>query len=602
MKEEEVIVGIDLGTTNSLVGVVDSGFPIILADQMGRRLLPSVVRYDGDEAPLVGEEARRSQVLYPEKTISSVKRYMGMSLSDLSQEEIESAPWDIQGDGKQGITIAGKSPEEISAAILVELKKTAEMALETEVNRAVITVPAYFNNLQRELTKGAGEMAGLIVERIINEPTAAALAYGLGKLDEAQTVAVYDLGDGTFDLSVLEMRDGVFEVIATAGNVHLGGDDIDRELVRALLERLSLSKNDLSSEQVAQLFQVARRLKENLSEEEIVTVRLPFFHEHISSEFEFTRIEFDEIAAPVIDKTLPICERALAEAANKGTSEVDHLILVGGTTRIPRVRKKLAEWLHMEPNLSQHPDEAIALGAAIQAGILCGRVQDIVLVDVTPLSLGIETFGGLMNVIIPRNSTIPAKAGELFTNAVSNQESMAVRVLQGEREMAKDNWLLGEIEIPFRPGPKGSARVGVQFSIDQNGILEVLGRDTVSGEDRVLKIQNAAVDTDDEAVEQMISESIDHAFEDMNERMWTEALAQSRELLPAVELAMEKVGGLIEKQEKSEIEAAAREISRILEQDERDVDLLKQANHLLDEATQSLAALLVEQAFSDAER
>ncbi len=599
MKDSEIIVGIDLGTTNSLVGVVDSGFPIILADDESRRILPSVVFYSEQGEVSVGYEAQRGQILHPEKTVSSVKRFIGRSLSDLSPEEVESLPYKISSDGKAGLLIDGRSPLELSAEILRKLKTIAGNALETEVTRAVITVPAYFNNDQRELTKRAGEMAGFTVERIINEPTAAALAYGLDQLDDAQTVAVYDLGGGTFDLSILEMRDGLFEVISTAGDTRLGGDDIDSAVVCFLLKKLSISADELRPEQRVHLSRVARELKEFLSEEDRFMVRLPFFHNDLSYEFEVTRSDFDKIAAPVIDRTQPICRRAFVEAANKGTTRIDHLILVGGSTRIPQVREKLRQWFDLEPDLSQHPDEAIGLGAAIQAGILCGRIQNIVLVDVTPLSLGIETFGGLMNVIIQRNATIPVKAGELFTNAVANQKSMAIRVLQGEREMARDNWLLGEVEVPFNPGPKGSARVGVQFEIDQNGILKVLSRDTETGNDTILEIRNAAVDTDDAAVEQMISESIDFAFEDMNERVWTEAAAKSNELLPAVELALEKVGGQLDSEETAQIENAVRKVSQILALEDKDAQALKQANTILDEATQTLAALLVEQAFSD---
>ena len=476
------------------------------------------------------------------------------------------------------------------------MKGVAEAALESPVSRAVITVPAYFNNSQREATKSAAEKAGLTVERIINEPTAAALAYGLDKLDDEQTVAVYDLGGGTFDLSVLQMRGGLFEVIATAGDTQLGGDDFDAALATQIAEQLDLT--DLSPQETTRLMAEARKAKESLSSAESYSLRLPFFHEGRSYELEITRAQFEAAADSFIERTGSICRRAFAEADQKEVGSIDHLILVGGSTRVPAVQEKLKSWFGHEPNLSQHPDEAVGLGAAIQAGMLCGRVRSIVLVDVTPLSLGIETFGGLMNVIIARNSTIPAKAGELFTNAVANQPSMAIRVLQGEREMAKDNWLLGEIEVPFSPGPKGSARVGVQFAIDRDGILEVLARDTATGGDHVLEIRNSAVDVDDAEVEKMVSESVDYAFDDMNERIWTEAKLKSEELLPAVEMAMTQVGAQLDEADKTEIESAAAAVRALLDSESRDAPALKAANRTLDEATQTLAALLVEAAFS----
>jgi molecular chaperone DnaK len=602
--DEELIIGIDLGTTNSLVGVVDSGFPIILADANGERITPSAVSYRENQEPLVGREALRSRAVAPKRTITSVKRFIGRPFSDLSAEEISSVPYELTPGNNGALSIqlgneGSVSPQEVSAVILRHLKSVAEAALETEVRRAVITVPAYFNNAQREATKAAAEEAGLQVERMINEPTAAALAYGLDKLDENQTVAVYDLGGGTFDLSVLQMRDGLFEVISTAGNTRLGGDDIDAAIASALMSRFDLK--ELSSGEQATLFAAAREAKEALSKQDSHTVRLPFFREGKSFEHIITRAEMEALITPVIERTRPICQRAFAEAAAKGAGTVDHLILVGGSTRIPLVRDKVEDWLGLEPNVSQHPDEAIALGAAIQAGILCGRVRSIVLVDVTPLSLGIETFGGLMNVIIPRNSTIPAKAGEMFTNAVTNQESIAIRVLQGEREMARDNWLLGEVLVPFEKGPKGSARVGVQFAIDHDGILEVLARDTVTGEDYVLEIRDAAVDVEDEAVEAMVSESIDYAFDDMNERIWTEAKLKSGELIPAVEMALEQVGDQLDEEELSQIGAATENVMAILQRGDKDAAALKQANLALDEATQTLAAILVEAAFSDPE-
>ena len=602
MEEEELIIGIDLGTTNSLVGVVDSGFPILLADENGQRITPSVVGYRDGASPLIGWEALRAKALSPERTISSAKRLLGRPFSDLSPEERETISYPVRDDGQDHIEIdigneSPVTPVHISSEILRHLKRAAEAALETAVRRAVITVPAYFNNSQREATKAAAEQAGLTVERIINEPTAAALAYGLNKIDDDQTVAVYDLGGGTFDLSILQMRDGVFEVISTAGDTRLGGDDIDLAIAAELAKKLEL--DSLSPSETATLQAAAREAKESLSESDSHIVRLPFFRDGKSYEHTFSRAEIEALIVPVIERTRPISRRAIAEAEGKGVAKIDHFILVGGSTRIPLVREKIVQWFGHEPNLSQHPDEAIALGAAIQAGILCGRVRSIVLVDVTPLSLGIETFGGLMNVIIPRNSTIPAKAGEMFTNAVANQESIAIRVIQGERELAKDNWLLGEVIVPFENGPKGSARVGVQFSIDRDGILEVLARDTVTGEDHILDIRDTAVDVDDAEVEEMVSESIEHAFDDMNERIWTEAKLKSEELLPAVDTALELVGIQLDDEEKAQIEATAKTVRGMLDRGEKDASALKQANQALDEATQTLAALLVEAAFSE---
>lgn len=600
--DDTLIIGIDLGTTHSLVGVVEAGFPIVLADGSGERLLHSCVTYPAAGEPLVGREALRSQALGPDRTIASVKRFIGRSFADLSADEIADTPYRLVPGPSGEIRIAlGESdpvsPEQVSARVLARLRDTAEAALETAVTRAVVTVPAYFNHSQREATKRAAELAGLKVERILNEPTAAALAYGLDRLAENATVAVYDLGGGTFDLSVLQMREGFLEVIATAGDTRLGGDDIDRALAGRLAERLGLGI--LNPVEEAQLLAKAREAKEALSDAETFTLRLPFFREGRSHETEVTRADFEKVALPLVERTAPICRRAFAEAADKGAGEISRLILVGGSTRIPLVRRKLEEWFGLVPDLSQHPDEAVALGAAIQAGMLCGRVRQIQLVDVTPLSLGIETFGGLMNVLIPRNSTIPLKAGELFTNAVDGQSSMAIRVLQGERELAKDNWHLGEVVVPFTPGPKGSARVGVQFSINRDGILEVLARDTATGEDHVLEIRSSAVDVEDEAVERMISESIDHAFDDMNERVWTEAKFKSEELLPAVAGALELVGERLGEEERIAIADAAARVRVLLESETHDAPALKKANAALDDATQTLAALLVEAAFSD---
>ncbi|MEM9282487.1 MAG: Hsp70 family protein, partial [Verrucomicrobiota bacterium] len=404
---EDLIIGIDLGTTHSLVGVVDAGFPLILADRDGDRLTPSVVAYPIEGDPLVGREAQRFSQTAPERTVQSVKRLLGRPFSRLAPSDFDefSQPLERLSTGEVSIRISsdrGITPVDVSSQILARLKQIADEALETNTKRAVITVPAYFNNAQREATKQAGERAGLKVERILNEPTAAALAYGLEKLEDEQTVAVYDLGGGTFDLSILQMKEGLFEVVSTAGDTQLGGDDIDRAIARSVQNRLGIPS--LNDSQQATLLAASREAKEALSTSNSHTIRLPFFHENQSFESTLTRDDCEQIMTPLIDRTRSICQRALAEAAAKGTAQIDHFILVGGSTRIPLVRERIEQWFSIEPNLSQHPDEAVALGAAIQAGILSGQVRNVILVDVTPLSLGIETFGGLMNVIIPRNS------------------------------------------------------------------------------------------------------------------------------------------------------------------------------------------------------
>lgn len=579
------ILGIDLGTTNSLVGVVDSGFPILLADADGARLTPSAVHYAADGRVTVGAAALRQRAIDPTRTVTSVKRLIGRRAG-----ESEWKP-------AYGLKALGKTPPEVSADILKHLKAIAESALETEVSRAVITVPAYFNDAQRNETKRAGELAGLTVERIVSEPTAAALAYGLDKLEENKKIAVYDLGGGTFDISILEMRDGVFQVLATAGDTQLGGDDIDRALADWILGASALSSD--STTQHARLITAAEEAKKKLSTETEFTVELPFFRDTANLSVRVQRSDLEAIAQPLIERTRLHCRRALLDAGISA-ADLDDVILVGGSTRMPLVRQVVQDIFGCEPNVSQNPDEAVGLGAVIQAGILSGALRNVVLLDVTPLSLGIETFGGLMNIIIPRNSTIPCRAGEMFTNAVAIQQEMLIRVLQGERELAKDNWELGRIAVPFPPGPKGSARVGVQFAIDANGILQVLARDIATNTDTILEIQNSAVDVDDEKVEKMIAESVDFAFEDMNERIWTEAHLKSEELLKAVDEALEQCAGLVPEDEVEKIKVAASEVRSVMEAEPHDARALKAANQSLDDATQQLAVLLVERAMEAA--
>ena len=621
------IVGIDLGTTNSLIGVMEAGFPILLADGNGGRLTPSVVHFPAEGAPLIGRTAARMRAIDPENTIYSAKRFIGRRVG----EEADDVAYRLAGERGEPVLIrtrgVNRAPEEIAAEVLKKLRDDAERALGEPVTRAVITVPAYFNDAQRNATKRAGELAGLTVERIVNEPTAAALAYGLDRLKERSKIAVFDLGGGTFDISILELSNGVFHVLSTNGNTRLGGDDIDAALVAHLAERtagpedhaspavtasghpacstgatdetsvchdtrgrVSSARHDAAL--LARLREAAVEAKHRLSDSASATVELPFAAGRESISLPITRAELERIAAPIVERTRAHCRRAMADA-KVTPADLDEIILVGGQTRMPLVRRLVAEIFGKPANTSQNPDEAVAIGAVIQAGILSGAVQNVVLLDITPLSLGIETFGGLMSVIIPRNSTIPIKRGEMFTNAVSGQRSMLVRVLQGEREMARDNWELGKFDLEFEPAPKSHARVGVQFEIDANGILRVLARDTKTGREHTVEM-TSAVDVSDEAVEKMLEDSLEHAFEDMNDRAFTEAKLKAGEMLPAVRIALDQAGGELSAEEKQTIAARVSEVESAIATGA--AQPLKKAVAALDEATQRLAAILVERA------
>jgi molecular chaperone DnaK len=585
----ELILGIDLGTTNSAVGVVDSGFPILLANEDGRRITPSAVWIGQDGTIEVGAKALRRRALEPDRVVTSIKRLMGRRASEVE----ENFPVAVATGGDGLPRVLGQTPEAISAEILREMKRIAEWRMGVAITKAVITVPAYFHDGQRAATKRAGELAGLEVVRILNEPTAAALAYGLDKLDEKARVAVYDLGGGTFDLSILEMQDGVFQVLATHGDTRLGGDDLDALILDRIVERADVGEIDSAAR--VRMMGEAERVKLALSESEQAVFRVPFYDGSRSLEETITREELEKLAAPWIAKTLRLCRQALADAVLK-PEDLSAVVVVGGSTRMPAVRRAVEELFGREPDVSQHPDEAIALGATIQGGVLGGALRQVILLDVTPLSLGIETFGGLMNVLIPRNTTIPCKAGEMFTNAADGQAAMRVRVLQGEREMAKDNWELGNFDVPFAQAAKGQARVGVQFKIDENGILEALARDVATGIDTVIQIESAAVNVDDVAVETMVSESVEYAFTDMAERVFTEARMKAEELLPAVEAVLSQ--GLAKDDERDEIESAVVAVRNALAGGA--ANPLKAAVQRLDAATEVLAARLVEQAMDAA--
>lgn len=594
----EVILGIDLGTSNSAVGVVDSGFPILLADCSNSRITPSVVWYGEADQKEVGVHAVRRIATQPASVVSSAKRLIGQNKQTAPEFHL---PLSDGGNGLKIVTSHKEvSPIQVSADILSHLKNIAETRLEQQVSKAVITVPAYFNDSQRAATKQAAELAGLSVERIISEPTAATLAFGLDKLEEQSKVVVYDLGGGTFDVSLLEMNQGLFQVISTSGDTRLGGDDFDHILAKLIWEAYSEAQFEKQSIELRRrILDEARKCKEMLSKADSYQVTIPFIEEGKNLSIEISREQFEKKISQLIQRTLTHCKQVLLDANIKDPSEeLSNVILVGGSSRIPAVRQAVEKLFSIEPNLSQHPDEAIALGAVIQGGIISGAMSNITLLDVTPLSLGIETYGGLMNVIIPRNTTIPSKAGEMFTNAIDSQTSMRIRILQGEREMAKDNWELGLVTVPFEQATKGQARVGVQFSIDENGILTVLTRDTATSADTILEITSSAVDVNNDKVEKMVSESIEHAFEDMAERVFTEAKLKAEELLPAVEQALSQLAEQLDDPSKQSITLAQANVNKHLIT--KDANQLKAAVQELDKATESLATLLVEKAMEEA--
>ena len=597
------IIGIDLGTTNSCVAVMEGGEPQVIQNSEGQRTTPSIVGFTAKGERLVGQPAKNQIITNPENTVYSIKRFMGRKYPEVPAE-IKMVPYNVKessnGDCRVSVQDSEFSPPEISAAILQKMKKTAEDYLGETITEAVITVPAYFNDSQRQATKDAGKISGLEVKRIVNEPTAAALAYGLGKEQKEERIAVYDLGGGTFDISILELGDGVFEVKSTNGDTHLGGDNFDQRVIEWLVSSFKNDQGiDLSQDRMAlqRLKEASEKAKIELSSAQTTDINLPFITADASGpkhlQYNLSRAKFEQLIGDLVENTKNPCLTALKDAG-VSASEVDEVILVGGSTRIPAVQALVKELFGREPHRGVNPDEVVAMGAAIQAGILGGDVKDVLLLDVTPLSLGIETLGSVTTRLIERNTTIPTRKSQIFSTAADNQTAVSIHVLQGEREMANQNRTLGRFDLVGIPSaPRGVPQIEVTFDIDANGIVHVSAKDLGTGKEQKIRIESSSGLNEDE-INRMVHEAEDHAEEDKALREKVEVRNNADTLIYSTEKSLSEYGEKVSESDREQISAAIEDLKKAVEADVTD-DIKAKT-----EALQQAAYKLAEEVYKDA--